>query len=143
MPAEPPFAQVVDTDGRQSLLLDPGRDAAGQRPVEHRREQRQDVDLEGHGSDPPSGVAASSAGGPLSPIGVVAERRRGDRRRGALGRSGSGVRDRGGRRSSDSASTTISPRRGAKIRTKGRTAGRSNEPNGPPETTNTSFSPTR
>ena len=47
------------------------------------------------------------------------------RRRGAFGRSGSGVFDFAGRRSSESASTTISPRRGAKTRMKARTTGRS------------------
>ena len=52
-------------------------------------------------------------------------------RRGARGRSSPVGRTLGGWRSSASASMTISPRRGAKIRMNARTAGRSNVPNGP------------
>ena len=60
----------------------------------------------------------------------------------------SDARPAGGRRfgdcrSSASASTTISPRLGAKMRMNARTAGRSNVPYGSPRTTYTSFSPTR
>ena len=84
-------------------------------------------------------VGAGASGG----VAVPAAARLLVRRRGAFGRSGSGSRDRRGRKSSDSASTTISPRRGAKMRMKARTAGRSNEPYGPPSTVKTSVSPIR
>ena len=50
MPADAPVAQVVDPDRGKTLLLDPAGDARGERPFEHRREERQDVDLEGHAS---------------------------------------------------------------------------------------------
>ena len=65
---------------------------------------------------------------------VAAGRRFREVRRGALGRSGSARRSFGSCRSSASASTTISPRRGAKIRMKARTAGTSNVPYAPPPT---------
>ena len=121
-----------------------------ERPVEHRREERQDVDLEGHGSAAGVGRRRGSASARRrrsAAVGVAGRRRRGLRRvvparrlrPVRVGRASSF----GGRRSSDSASTTISPRRGAKIRMKARTAGRSNSPNGPPSTTKTSVSPTR
>src|SRR6188472_1429210 len=48
--ADPPLAEVVDPDRGQALLLDAPRDALGERALEHRREEGQDVDLEGHAS---------------------------------------------------------------------------------------------
>src|SRR5436190_9467012 len=149
VPAKAPLSQVVDADGREPTLLDATRDARLEGALEHRGKERQDIDLESHAgvsgaSDDGVASAASRVSG-VSGVsrvsGVVALLR--VRRRGAFGRSGSGARERGGRRSSESASTTISPRRGAKIRMNARTAGRSKLPNGPPSTANTSISPTR
>ena len=71
---------------------------------------------------------------PRSEASLAAGRRFRDVRLGALGRSGSARRSFGSCRSSASASTTISPRRGAKIRMKARTAGTSNVPYAPPPT---------
>src|SRR5206468_3115179 len=129
MAADSPIAQVVHPDPRQALLLDPAGDALREWTTDHRRKERQDVDLECHGAAPPP------------PVGGVALAR--DRRLGAFGRSESAGRDRGGRKSRASASITISPRCGAKIRMNARTAGRSNAPYGPSPTTKTSFSATR
>ena len=139
----PHVAQVVDPDLGQAPLLDPARDALGRagpsniagnsvttsissvmaaavrrrRPRLRRRRPRRR----------PRSPSAVSA------VAVVAGRRL--RRRGAFGRSGSGVVGFAGRRSSAAASTTISPRRGAKTRMNARTAGRSNAPTVPPPTT--------
>ena len=46
MPAQAPLPKVVDVDLDEAALLDPAGDAVGQRPLEHPREQRQDLDLE-------------------------------------------------------------------------------------------------
>ena len=48
MPTEPPAPQIVDPDLGQPALQDAGRDARGERSLQHRREERHDVDLEGH-----------------------------------------------------------------------------------------------
>ena len=93
--------------------------------------ERQDVDLEGHARR----LGRSSGGSPGACPGLDALALGRARRRGRLAAGpGRRVRERGARRSSDSASTTISPRRGAKIRMNARTAGRSKLPNGPPST---------
>jgi len=116
MPTDPPLPEVVRPDGGDPALLDPPGDARGERPRDHLGEQRQDVDLERHDT---------------------VFRREPARRRGALGRGpppSAARRDPAGARSNATVSTTISPRRGAKIRTKSRTPGTSNSPYGPPST---------
>ena len=93
VPAEAPLPEVVDPHGREPALLDAGRDALAQRPLDHRREQREDVDLEGHdegGSDPASSGATASGAAAGSALGRVRGRRR--RRAVPLGRRGFGGR---------------------------------------------------
>ena len=46
VPAQTPVAQVVDADRGQAACLDAARNALRQRALEHRREERQDLDLE-------------------------------------------------------------------------------------------------
>jgi len=57
--ADPPIAQVGDLRTRQLPVQDATRDALRQRAGDHRREQREDVDPEGHdsgsGGSPPGG----------------------------------------------------------------------------------------
>ena len=114
-------ARIVD----EPALLDPAGDARGERRLDHRREQRQDVDLERHGFRTDAGGVASapgSAGGPSVPGSAASagERafRRGGRASAAAPSAGRRRRARfGGVRSSASTSTTISPRRGANTRT--------------------------
>ncbi len=48
MPPESPLAEVVGPDRDEAPLLDPSGDAGPERPGDHLREERQDVDLEGH-----------------------------------------------------------------------------------------------
>ena len=48
MPPDPPLAEVVRPDLDEAALLDPARDALGEGPLDHRRKERDDVDLEGH-----------------------------------------------------------------------------------------------
>src|SRR4051794_12026755 len=83
-------------------------------------------------------VAGDSADADAEASPTRARRREPWRRLGARGRSPSPPvaprRPALGVRSSASVSTTISPRRGAKIRTKSRTPGTSNSPYGPPAT---------
>jgi hypothetical protein len=95
--AEAPRPQVADPDLGQAALLDARRDAVAEWALEHRREERQDVDLERHGC---GGAASSTAGADLvaavpssvgAGVSVVVRRAR---RRGAFGRSGSGAFDR-------------------------------------------------
>src|SRR5487761_1996380 len=43
-----PLPKIVDADGREAFLLDAPRDAGGERSCQHLREQREDLDLEGH-----------------------------------------------------------------------------------------------
>ena len=103
--AEAPAPEVVDADRRQAALQDPGRDALAQRALDHRREQREDVDLEGHDGCRLARRRTSR------PAGAA-----GGRRSSAAGRAaGRSPRPRPGRasRSSASRSTTISPRSGA------------------------------
>ena len=46
-----PLAQVVDLHGQQPLLQALAEDAFGEEAVEHRWEQRQDVNVQGHGGN--------------------------------------------------------------------------------------------
>ena len=48
MTAQAPVPQVVDPDGGETPFLDAARDARGKRALDHCREEREDVDLEGH-----------------------------------------------------------------------------------------------
>ena len=95
----------------QALLLDPARDALRERALDHRREERQDVDLEGHGSarrPASSGAGRRASAVAAGPAAASAARRLGPLR---VGRP----RPRPAAGRATSASTTISPRRGAKI----------------------------
>ena len=60
--AKPEVAQVVDAHGRETLFLDASGDALRQRPLDHGREERQDVDLEGHGDGSGRSAAAALGG---------------------------------------------------------------------------------
>ena len=64
----------------QALLLDPARDALGERAVDHRREEGQDVDLEGHatvsGAGSSAGAAGSGASAASGRLGGLSRRRR-------------------------------------------------------------------
>ncbi len=51
VPADAPPPQVVDADLRQPALEDAARDALPQRPLDHRGEEGEDLDLEGHQPD--------------------------------------------------------------------------------------------
>ena len=145
-----------------------GRDARRQRPGQHLREEGEDVDLERH-ADLRSVRAVRDWIGAVAASGEA----RDPARRAARGRAGTpgicraaaGLRGAtcgarpcaaAGRRavaavgpprrrgrSRASASATISPRRGARIRTNGRATGRSNGPRGPPSTTRISAPPER
>jgi len=63
MPPEAPLAEVLETNRRETLLANPARDALAERRLEHRREEREDIDLEGHAggtsSSPTSWLAAA------------------------------------------------------------------------------------
>src|SRR5487761_1914017 len=43
-----PLPKIEDADRREAFLLDAPRDAGGERSCQHLREQREDLDLEGH-----------------------------------------------------------------------------------------------
>ena len=149
--AEAPVAQVVDPDRRRGPAPGCGRGCSRRAGPSSIAGKRVRTSI--------SRVMRRSAGGRVSAGGgrsarcgvgrlagsVDARRRRASapaaRRLRAVGDPVAAIV--GGRRSSASASTTISPRRGAKIRMKARTAGRSNSPYGPPPTMKTSVSPTR
>ncbi|HEV2006332.1 MAG TPA: hypothetical protein VGQ85_06915, partial [Candidatus Limnocylindrales bacterium] len=103
--------------------------------LEHGREERQDVDLEGHfeGSSPSAGLgesAAPASAGRIAPDAALPWREKRCRRRGRRGSCSTA----GAARSRTASSMTISPRSGAKSRMTVRTAGRSNSPAGPPRT---------
>ena len=129
MPADPPLAQVVGPDRRRSRAPGSGRGCSRRAAPRSSsgnsvrtsisswsRRSRRRCRVRRAGSTGGRSVAGgTAAGGRL--------RREPGRRRGARPPVAGARRRFGGVRSSASASTTISPRRGAKIRTKSRTAG--------------------